>query len=129
MIQSNLFLLPFLRCSFYRSKQVEPPEEEESAAAPAAWEHVDLEDGQGKQGGGGMDSDAPRKVAVVSTIAIVIYGILAGCFYLTVAYIYPDAALAGYLVFFGAMSLAMAAISLCGLAARGYSWWTSAVSH
>ncbi|XBI22938.1 hypothetical protein VPH35_063895 [Triticum aestivum] len=123
------------RCSYYRSKQPEPPEEDEESAA-GEYEYVDLEDGQGKRGGsgekpesgGGVDSDGPLTIDVVGTILIGISCIMVGCFFLGGSYLQaglagPDVAL---LVIAGALLLALGAAALAGLALRGYtvsSWF------
>ena len=88
---------------------------------------MDLEDSQGKHGGG-VDSYASPNVGIVATITIVIYCVLVGYVYLGVTYIYHDITLAGYVAFVGAMLLTMAAIFLSCLVPGDSSWWTTTVS-
>ncbi|XP_044354345.1 uncharacterized protein [Triticum aestivum] len=95
------------RSSFYRSKQPEPPPEEESAAG----EYVDLEDGQGKHvktpgcGGGGSSASFALGRGICY--------ILLGCALLGCSYLLPKPAQDSHFVaMIGALYLAIGAAAL-----------------
>ncbi|KAF7040722.1 hypothetical protein CFC21_050608 [Triticum aestivum] len=119
------------RCSYYRSKQPDEPPEEDEESAAGEYEYVDLEDGQGKQGGGDERPESGRLVDpdVVFTIHIAALCVMLGSFILSYSYLgtgvvaaWPDDVLQ---IIPGALLLALGAAAFAGLALRvcTFSTW------